>query len=654
MPTIERDQAHNAFSAGYHSERHAGAQHAVHNLHRDAAAIVGHLPENADAHVEDVWNALLYGIDVRLYEDSDAVLENLVSSGDSIVIWSLGDRQAQVAKVRNAGWEASLRNPQDTDNFRVVAGEDKMPFLPMIASFSQNRRGNDQLFILDDKVANLTDARLTLHECPTDMRIHYVWINRTGTSLHPLPEGIVEVASLTEYEAYVQQQRQNGETVTHALDLDATLIDPKGSEDSRRNAVTKTLTEGHIYTRIGRPSFRRLNGLYIVDHDDVFLKINEGNVVNPDFAGHQAHIYEANGHLVKVFANDVTHRPETLNWKTLGGFRGAKSLAHDMTLYRQKLRESGFPVPNAEFMVARDHEGNFVPIEVVPRLGQSLQEIFLTGSREDRLSTAGRILEVSRPVLLADGIGADIKPANFVDDKNGGLVHIDPLPMIMRDDEGRVITEWPPITAPEIADFLSRTHLSPQAIGFRFYQELCQLDVRNRSAYISLIENTMQEWYEKEYINEETKTRIMDAVVPYESRTLEAILEKRMDTMTGFGYISQNIDEYTQREEHPIYALREMGFLLSERLLSDGVDVDRAVQTGLDVIEERLGVEFREKVSRTVDGVPHDLKFLTIIRKLTHLSQADWRMGNEERAALNVITSVTEMVLDYEHRQSVS
>ena len=53
----------------------------------------------------------------------------------------------------------------------------------------------------------------------------------------------------------------------------------------------------------------------------------------------------------------------------------------------------------------------------------------------------------------------------------GKVVHVDPLPVFM-EHEGIVLTEWPPITAPEIQDFLRVTHLTPMAIGYRFYQEL--------------------------------------------------------------------------------------------------------------------------------------------------------------------------------------
>ncbi len=650
MPRIEHDRAAAAFDAGYHSERLEGANHTVHSLRADAEAIVQNLPgEGVD--VEYVRDALLYGIEIDRYEDADSVLGHLADAGDTIVIWTLGDRQAQVAKVRNAGWEAAIRNPHDMKNFRIIAGQDKLQYLPMIAEFSSNKRSNMTLFVLDDRLENLTGAQQVLSEQEDmGMRVHYVWMNRRDGRVADDASRIHTVSSLTEYETFVATKRGEGERVTHAIDLDSTLIDADGSRESRKRAVVDALAHGRTYARIGRPVFRQLNGLHIIDHEDVLPRIHEYDVVHPDFAGHQAHIYETNNHLVKVFARERKQRPDSTDWQSMGGYRGAHSLAATMNGYRQRLQAVGFPVPDSTFMVGRDVDGSFVPIELVPKLGESLQDIFIHGSREERLTAAKAILTVSRPLLLADGIGADIKPANFVYDTDGALVHIDPLPVIMVDEHNTVITEWPPITSPEIAGFLYDTHMTPLSIGYRYYQELCQLDVANRSAYQDVIRTTVSAWVRDGELQEEQAYGIMEAVQPIESRILHGVLDGARPWTEGIEEIRRRIAGYDADGKHPIYTLREMGFLLSERLIADAIDTEHVVDEGLQIIEDVLGQDVRTKIAAAVSAVPPDLRFLTVIRKLTHLSHADYRAGREEDTALAVIAAVSKGIVEHAYQ----
>jgi hypothetical protein len=58
------------------------------------------------------------------------------------------------------------------------------------------------------------------------------------------------------------------------------------------------------------------------------------------------------------------------------------------------------------------------------------------------------------------------------------------------------------------------------------------------------------------------------------------------------------------------------------------------------MVETRLGREKREKIQQSIAVVPPQLRFLTIIRKLSHLSRNDWQAGVEETTAMDIIEDV--------------
>src|SRR5579871_700093 len=216
MSTIERpmtrEAVSQAFDAGYHSEDLQGATHSVHDLTRDAAAIATALQpaEAVQTQMEaSIRNALLYGVEVHPFEDADSTFGDFSLHGDTILLWTQGDHQAQVAKVRNLGWEAGLRNPRDRGNFIVYASQSKAELLPTMLDYAQQREV-EQIFIADDTQKQLETAHDVIQKQQEGTyggpRIHFVLVNR-GEEVAELPEYMTQVHSLTEYREYVDTQR---------------------------------------------------------------------------------------------------------------------------------------------------------------------------------------------------------------------------------------------------------------------------------------------------------------------------------------------------------------------------------------------------------------------------------------------------------------
>ncbi len=635
--SLSIEAASEAFTRGYHSEAHGGATHAVHTLQKDAETMAAFTASTSVA-PKDIKDALVYGVIPGPYPDTEQVLEQLAGNGDSLFLWTTGDPTAQVQKVRNLGWEGMLRNPKDPGNFIVYASQDKQVLLPGMVKFAHGR-GHNKIFIVDDSRKQLEQAITLIDGQHIEGDVTYVWMNRTNAPSPQDAQSIYEVTSLTEYAQLVARTERSGETATHILDLDGTLIDPSYSESSRREAVVKLLTQGVGSPRRPRPHFRPFNGFYALDTDAHFLRLTSGEITSPDFAGHQAHIYETNGSLVKVYAAEGEHRPQTPEWSEAGGYRGAEHLASLLRTYRNRLKSVGFPVPtDGEFLLARNADGMFFVVEVVPNVGRSMQETFMSGTVEKKLSAAKTILEISHPVLMTDGLGADIKPANFVQDDGGTITHIDPLPVIMYDEKSKTVyTEWPPIGALDMQQFLYDTHLTPLAIGCRFYQELCQIDPGLRSGYQQSIREVLVGWEQQGKLSRQMRQAIDRAMVPDSSRLLQWIIDGDILPEEGFGAIEQFFETQRQKGEHPIYALREMGFLLSEQMLQGGHSIEAYCVGALDQVESALGQATRQKIEKAIGGLPEPLRFLTIIRKLTHLSNSDWSEGSEEYTAWQII-----------------
>lgn len=636
--SYERLSAVKAFQNGYHSEELPGAAHRVHNLRADAKAIAELANQSGNnSNLDLVHEALLHGVQASPFPDVERTLGDFAHSGDTICIWTVGDPEAQIVKVRNLGWEVSLRKPDDPGNFIVFASENKLPLIPRIVTFSQTARGNGKCFIVDDSVSNLFRAKDSLSKFK-GVNVFYVFINRNNDV--PPQQDVVTVGSLGEYKKLVDRERGDG-SVTHILDLDGTLIDPIHTESSRQEAVVQTLTMGRRYAPVPRPRFRQFNGFYVIDGDEDFRKLTNGEIVSTDFFGHQAQIYRANGSLVKISAQETNHRPDHSEWKEMGGYRGAEKLARLMTEYRQKLSDCGLPVPQiSRFLPTKGEDGRFFVVEVVPYLGQDLQSKFLEGTTEDKIQATEDILSASLSLLTARAIGADIKPANWVVTERG-LVHIDPLPVIMVDSQaGQVYTEWPRIDAPEIQAFLYQTHMTPLALGFRFYQELCQIDPKNRELYQRVIRQTTALWEENGQLSRDDVLGIDMALEPQPSRILDQVLKQYTPSEEGFQRIRTLIEEASQKGNHPIYLLREMSFLLSSKMLNDKRDIRVQCTQALETIRQKLGVEKAFSIQRSLGDIPSDLWFLTIIRKLTHLSNDDWTAGKQEKVALTIIEQI--------------
>lgn len=646
MQKLERPTVEKAFAAGYHSEKLNGASHTVHNLGKDASVIAAALPIQREGLERDIRDSLLYGVDIRPYEDADRVFGSFATRGDKIFIWTQGDPQGQVAKVRNLGWEQALRKPDDPANFILYAAQDKVALLPRIIQFSQREDSDHNVFILDDSLKNLEDAKMELDQHEKPRKIHYVWINRDGNWRDTLPTHITTVNTLTEYREYVDRIR-NGDPVVHIADLDGTIIDPKQTETSRRKAVIAAITERVVFSKKQRPRYKQFNGFYILD-DGKSVKLTDGSDIPlVESNGYHTEIWRIkNEYLAKAFVLDGKNRPTTRSWQELGGYRGVLQLMQSMQEYRRRLSEVGFPVPqDAQFMIARNKDGTFFPIEIVKDYGQSMADVFIKETDSEKLRATSEILETSYPLFMAKDIGADVKPANFVKDSQGNMTHIDPFPVIMRDETtGEVSTEWPRIETAEIQEFLYRTHITPLAIGYRFYQELCQIDVGMRSMYRQQIEGVLNEWQKAGRIPHDLVDSIHQAMYQSTSQYLDQILEGKIDQNSGFEEIEKDIKAHADRNEHPIYALREMGFLLSEFLLKNGYNMDTVVTMALDYIASQLDSQDVDNITNAVTNVPTHLRLLTLIRKLTHLSHTSSKPGRKEIVAYNVIKHITEQI----------
>lgn len=315
-----------------------------------------------------------------------------------------------------------------------------------------------------------------------------------------------------------------------------------------------------------------------------------------------------------------------------------------LNAYRKKLADLDFPIPrDAKFLPARSQDGKFFPVEVVSDHGENLERVFLHGTPDEKRAMVRDILEASYPLFMAKGIGADVKPANFVKTPNG-IVHIDAFPVIMVNDSGEVTTEWPRISAPEIQDFLYKTNLTPLAIGYRFYQELCQLNPGMRSFYRQTIMDTVQSWQSDGRISAEMADAINETMYPKTSKILDQVLSGQIGLHIGFAEINQELNAYTQRGEHPIYAIREMAFLLSEFLLHNGYDMNQLSQNALSYVAKERSTEYADIIKRRVDKANADTKFLTVIRALTHLSNDSYTPGADEETAYSIIRNLTEAV----------
>ncbi|HCS79329.1 TPA: hypothetical protein DIV55_06355 [Patescibacteria group bacterium] len=627
-----------AFAAGYHSENLPATSHSTHKLMVDAQQIAMHLESD---HVQAVYDALVNGVSVEPYPQVEAQLFNFKQAGDTICIWTQGDPKAQVAKVRNLGWETTLRNQRDPGNFILYAGEEKSQLLPSIIEYSQ-RRQSESVFILDDKIDNLTTAQNILSAEPTP--ITYVLMDQEHR--HEALENVQVVHSIAEYAALVQKRSGDG-TITHIIDLDGTLINPDNSRASRLQALTDTLLNGTEFTLNPRPRFHQLNGISVIDHDHIFPKglINwVPSEAEFDFSGHQADIYMLrDGRLAKVFARHDKHRPQTPEWQTMGGYRGAIELKNLMQTYHDRLYATGFPVPQDRTFLLGEESGQFFVVEIVEQLGDNLQDDLLNANYGDKRNIVNAILEASYPVLVDDGIGADVKPANFVHHPDGGITHIDPAPVIMADSEtGRIYTEWPIISELQIQDFLYKTHLTPAAIGYRFYQEIGQLDPENRSFYQQVIREKLAEWVAEDKMDEATVSDINEAMEPHSSKILARYLRGGLSAQTAQADIEQYINMLSQPGSHPIYALREMAFLLTERILETDAGIESVTNQALQIVRKSFDAATADKIRAQLEKIPTKLHFLTVIRRLTHLSHTDWVAGPGETVALRCILEVSD------------
>jgi len=144
----------------------------------------------------------------------------------------------------------------------------------------------------------------------------------------------------------------------------------------------------------------------------------------------------------------------------------------------------------------------------------------------------------------------------------------------------------------------------------------------------------------------ETAQQIANIMNPVSSQVLSRILNNTEKTSTEFSQIRSYIDTLEQKQQHPIYWLRELAFTLTEHILKNSPqDLKKTLTTALTVIESQLGKPKAEKIKQACQAVPDDVKLITIIRKLTHLSADDWRAGPEENCALDCIEEITKTLL---------
>lgn len=330
--------------------------------------------------------------------------------------------------------------------------------------------------------------------------------------------------------------------------------------------------------------------------------------------------------LNKVFCiNASDNRPTTPDWIQSGGREGAEALVQQMTAYRQRLKSVGFPVPQGEvFTISlRAEDGLYYPAQICYEQGKINAEIEMKRAGNDLEMTllTNEILDLSLPLFLTDGLGADLKPANWVritrsdSVRLGRLVHVDPLPVLMYDSAKKtVVTEWPEIEDLSLQDFLYQTHLSILSLGYRLYQECCQVLPAKRSLFLKTIQEKIDQWERTSKINSKLADLVKNSLVPQTSQLLGDFLQGKRNKIT-LEEINRQIEGLENKNWPPIYHLREMAFLIAEQELR------------------------RHDNHKAVD------EFLNHVRKLTSLRTPKNQRGDNNRAAMKLIVARTEKLL---------
>lgn len=387
--------------------------------------------------------------------------------------------------------------------------------------------------------------------------------------------------------------------------------------------------------------------------DALPVKLDDLSPNNEVNQGYQAGVFNEDREgtrIIKIFNNPNTVKDQ----KYAGSYEEARDLVALMVRYRKRLSEVGFQVPSPEeagiSVGELEASGTFVPVESVKNFGVDLQSLMEKADDNGKKQIVAAILVAAWPVLMADDLGADLKPANFVvsrdTPKEGRLLHIDPLPVLMLDEHtGLAITEWPPITAPEIQGFLRETHFTPRTAGYRFYQELCQSDPGKRHLFQDAIKEAFVGLRDEGIMDETIVQSITEAMEPRSSQILAQILDGQLSQDEGIPQIRQYIELLSKPGSHPIYALREMMFLISERLVNRSEDREGVTARALNVVGNKLGKDRRDQLTAILEKTPREFRLLTLIRKLTHLSNTNWRAGLDEEVALDVILNVSDYLI---------
>lgn len=652
-----------AFDAGYHTPNSEGQ----HNLEIDSKAIYRYLltADQLDSIAypdlpligvtqDEIRAALFYGVEAKPFEGVEQVLWEITNnSEDDFYIWTQsGNVDAQIGKIRSNRWDETYTNPFRNDNFSVVVSTNKFEQLERIIERSY-RRGKIPVVLVEDDINNIVTAMTFCDRMQLPFPIQFVYMDHPAIRkpdhqriLDMLPPGVLRIEHLGEITEVANKIRQTPQAkVSYICDMDGTLVDPRANKGSRRNAVVNAAANGKRYIERGEPRFHPVNGIFVVRG-----KASDYDVPPPHAGirrvGAQAEVTIVDEKILKILAERDNLRPKTKVWETNGGHDGAARLEKTMYGYYKKLKKLGMPVPEGVQMYVGRNSEKFFVVEYSPLVGTvSLEEELLSTEDDTRkVEIIHEMLDATRPVLLTEDVGADIKPKNFIRNRQGKPVYIDFLPVIgMNPDTNQPLTEWPPVPSGSLDAFLSYTHFTEQALAFRVAQELCQMDPRHRTLY----KTSIWRWAERN-LNSSQLLELRRNLYPTSSSVYELILNK-------FDHISQpymEIEDYmlhlSESGMHPIYHIRDMAFALSECASDNLTEEEMAelVEFSHRTFHELSNDdELSNEVWSSVQRVPLPLKFLTIVRRLTHLSSTHYSFDHRDKLALEIIKCATAKLL---------
>lgn len=196
------------------------------------------------------------------YEGAHDTMRDLLSTGDSVLIWTQGHELGQLWKVARAGFGDLRRDlpPDERQRFSVYRAMDKIRQLPELIHAAIGDE-NRQVVVVDDKSVNILaiDESIRVgkaqHRLRTDARVLPVWINQGRTKDVVPPDykideddrlekfqqdfrTITDIRMLGEVRKELVENGVNG-NIAWFIDFDHTLVN---TAEAQKNALRNVTT----------------------------------------------------------------------------------------------------------------------------------------------------------------------------------------------------------------------------------------------------------------------------------------------------------------------------------------------------------------------------------------------------------------------------